>query len=133
MLAALTPNQPAFQPGFERTDTSIVAAISLYGYYGQYYDDDHEDRLPSSPMGYDAALASPIFLAHGDQDTYVRVESARFMAERLRSRSTEPVAYAELPGGQHSFDLFHSIRFLEVVDGVEALTAWVISRPPPVV
>ena len=62
-------------------------------------------------------------MAHGDQDTYVPVESARFMAERLRSRSTEPVVYAELPGGQHSFDLFHSIRFEEVVDGVEAFTA----------
>ncbi len=131
MLAALTPNQPAFQPGFERTDTSIVAAISLYGYYGQQYGDDHEDHLPSSPMGYDAALAPPIFLAHGDQDTYVPVESARCMAERLRSRSTEPVVYAELSGGQHTFDLFHSIRFEQVVDGVEAFTAWVISRPPP--
>jgi acetyl esterase/lipase len=131
MLAALTPNQPAFQPGFEDRDTSIVAAISLYGYYGQYYGDDHEDHLPSSPMGYDATLAPPIFLAHGDQDTYVPVESARLMAEGLRSRSTEPVVYAELPGGQHSFDLFHSIRFEQVVDGVEAFTAWVISRPAP--
>ena len=36
LLAALTPNEPAFQPGFERADTSIVAAISLYGYYGPY-------------------------------------------------------------------------------------------------
>jgi acetyl esterase/lipase len=70
-LAVLTPNQPAFQPGFEHTDTSIVAAISLYGYYGQYAGDDHEDHLPSSPMGYDAALAPPIFLAHGDQDTSI--------------------------------------------------------------
>ena len=33
-LAALTPNDPAFQPGFERADTSVTAAISLYGYYG---------------------------------------------------------------------------------------------------
>ena len=33
-LAALTPNDPAFQPGFEHADTSVTAAIGLYGYYG---------------------------------------------------------------------------------------------------
>ena len=39
-FAALTPNDPAFQPGFEAADTSVSAAISLYGYYG-----------PSTPSG----------------------------------------------------------------------------------
>ena len=33
-MAALTPNDPAFQPGFEHADTSVTAAVSLYGYYG---------------------------------------------------------------------------------------------------
>ena len=80
-------------------------------------------------MAYDAAVAPPIFLAHGDHDTYVPVQSARLMAQRLCSRSTEPVVYAQLPGGQHSFDLYHSIRFETVVDGIEAFAAWVISRP----
>jgi hypothetical protein len=36
------------------------------------------------------------------------------------------VVYAELPGGQHSFDLFHSIRFDTVVNGIEAFSAWVL-------
>jgi acetyl esterase/lipase len=30
-LAALTPNDPAFQPGFEDADTSVTAAIGLNG------------------------------------------------------------------------------------------------------
>jgi hypothetical protein len=30
---------------------------------------------------------------------------------RLRQVSSQPVVYAGLPGAQHSFDLFHSIRF----------------------
>ena len=34
--AALTSNEPRFQPGFEHVDTSVTAAISLYGYYGRY-------------------------------------------------------------------------------------------------
>jgi hypothetical protein len=33
-----------------------------------------------------------------------------------------------LPGAQHGFDLFGSIRFEKVVDGVEAFAAWVRSR-----
>jgi acetyl esterase/lipase len=58
----------------------------------------------------------------------VIVEDARRFVEQLRSTSSNPVVYAELPGAQHSFDLFHSIRFEAVVDGVEAFTAWVRSR-----
>jgi acetyl esterase/lipase len=37
-------------------------------------------------------------------------------------------AHAELPKGLHNFDLFHSIRFEILIDGIEAFTAWVRSR-----
>jgi hypothetical protein len=39
------------------------------------------------------------------------------------------VVYAELPGAQHAFDLFHSLRFEAVVDAIEAFAAWVRSTP----
>ena len=32
-LAALTMNDPTLQPGFEHADTSVVAAMPLYGDY----------------------------------------------------------------------------------------------------
>ena len=32
-LAALTPNDPQWQPGFEDADTSVVAAVPIYGRY----------------------------------------------------------------------------------------------------
>ena len=35
-LAALTPNDPTVQPGFEDADTSVTAAIGLNGRYGGY-------------------------------------------------------------------------------------------------
>jgi acetyl esterase/lipase len=123
-MAALTVNDATFQPGFEHADTSVTAAISLYGYYGGL----DTNRLPSSPLAYVRASAPPFFVAHGDQDTLVLVEDARLFVERLRSTSLNPVVYAELPGAQHAFDLFHSIRFETVVDGVEAFAAWVRSR-----
>jgi hypothetical protein len=45
----------------------------------------------------------------------------------MRQVSSQPVVYAELPGAQHSFDLFHSIRFETLIDGIEAFAAWVRS------
>ena len=53
------------------------------------------------------------------------VEDARHFVEQLRDVSSNPVVYAELPGAQHTFDLFHSLRFEAVVDAIEAFAAWV--------
>ncbi|MCI4065612.1 alpha/beta hydrolase [Micromonospora sp. R77] len=122
--AALTPNDPAFQPGFADADTSVAAAVCLYGYYGPLAADQ---RLPSAPGAYVGPAAPPFFVAHGDRDTVVLVEGVREFVARLRDRSANPVVYAELPGAQHAFDLFHSLRFDAVVDGVEAFTAWVLA------
>jgi acetyl esterase/lipase len=124
-MAALTPNDPRFQPGFERADTSVTAAICLYGYYGSL---DTDERPPSSPQASVGPEAPPFFVAHGDQDTLVLVEDARSFVQRLRRSSSNPVVYAELPGAQHAFDLFHSIRFETVVNAIEGFAAWVRSR-----
>jgi len=124
-MAALTANDPDFQPGFEDADTSVTGAIGLYGYYGTVYS----DGPASSPRAHVRADAPPFFVLHGDQDTYVHVKGARRFVEKLRAASANPVVYAELPGAQHSFDIFHSIRFETVVDAVEAFTAWVRSGP----
>jgi hypothetical protein len=45
----------------------------------------------------------------------------------LRTVSTQPVVYTELPGAHHTFDVFHSIRFESVIAGIEAFAAW--ARP----
>jgi acetyl esterase/lipase len=125
-LAALTPNDPAFQPGFEEANTSVSAAVSLYGYLGSYYGQD----ASSSPRGHVRVEAPPFFVAQGTSDTYSPefLEIARHFVEDLRSTSSQPVVYAELPGGQHGFDLFHSLRFEAVIDGIEAFAAWVRTR-----
>lgn len=123
-LAALTPNDPTFQPGFEGADTSVTAAIGLNGYYGSYYG----KGAASSPLAYVGPDAPPFFIAHGDRDTVVPVDNARSFAGKLRGVSTNPVVYVELPSAQHAFDLFHSVRFEMVVDAIEAFAAWVRSR-----
>ncbi len=124
-MTALTPNDPAFQPGFEGTETSVAAAVLMSGYYGPM----SSTRLPSAPEAYSRADAPPFLVAHGQLDVLVPADRARHFVDRLRAKSSNPVVYAELPGALHSFDLFHSIRFEHVVDGIEAFAAWVRSRP----
>jgi acetyl esterase/lipase len=124
-LAALTPNDSTFQPGFEGADTSVTAAVCLYGYYGRL---DTSQLVPSSPQAYVRTDAPPFFVAHGDRDTLVLVDDAQRFVARLRSSSSNPVVYAELPGAQHTFDLFGSLRFETVVAGIEAFAAWVRTR-----
>jgi acetyl esterase/lipase len=128
-LAALTPDDPAFQPGFEQVDTSVAAVIGLGGYYGPYYSLGPE----TSPLAHVRLDAPPFFLAHGDHDTVVSVEGARLFSERLRSVSAQPVIYAELPGGQHAFDLFNSLRFDAVINAIEAFADRILSPGSPAV
>ncbi|MEU1365775.1 alpha/beta hydrolase [Streptomyces sp. NPDC005803] len=129
-LCALTPNDPAFQPGFESADTSVTAAICLYGYYGHYFGaPPNEPPPPPQPQGYIHPGAPPFLIAHGTKDALGTVEGARHFVAELRKASAHAVVYAELPGGQHSFDVYHSARFDAVVDGVEAFAAWVLTAP----
>ncbi len=124
-LAALTPDDPRFQPDFESADTSVAGAITLYGYYGPVASGDP----PSSPLAYVTTKAPPYFVVHGDQDSLVVVDDARRFVEQLRAASSNPVVYAELPGAQHGFDLFRSRRFETVVDAIEVFAAGVRSAP----
>jgi acetyl esterase/lipase len=129
-MSALTPNDPAFQPGFESADTSVTAAICLYGYYGHYFGEaPDEEPSPYQPQAYLHPGAPPFLIVHGTKDALATVEAARNFVSRLRRVSNDTVVYAELPGGQHAFDVVHSPRFEAVVDGVEAFAAWVLAAP----
>ncbi|MGP9539831.1 alpha/beta hydrolase [Brachybacterium sp. AOP43-C2-M15] len=116
---ALTANDPALQPGFERTDTRLAAAVLLYGFYGRYYEQAPGQRPVSHPLDLPVDDAPPIVAVHGDRDNWVPVQQARDLVARLRAGSPSAVDYAELPGAQHGFDLFASPRCRAVVDGIE--------------
>lgn len=128
-MSGLTQNDPAFQEGFEDVDTSVWAVASFYGWYDGYFGLGGV-ASPAGPVGRDATDAPPLFIAHGAKDTIALVEFARMTAAHVRAESHAPVVYAELPYGQHSFDVFHSIRFSAVVDGLEAFTALLRSQAP---
>jgi acetyl esterase/lipase len=149
-LVALTANQPQYQPGFEDVDTSVAAAVPFYGVYdlvdifqtpdGKTIDawlarrvlkttiDENRALFESgSPVHVVGADAPPFFVIHGDQDNLVPVRQARAFTAALRAVSEQPVVYAEIAGGSHAFDVFHSIRTGNAVNGVDRFLAWVYS------
>lgn len=138
-LAALTPNDPRYQPGFEAADTSVRAAVPFYGVYDFTNRNGvwPEETIPwflapivmkttpeESPEAYAAASpidqiradAPPFFVIHGDLDVLAPVEDARDFVARLRAVSRQPVYFLELRGAQHAFETFASIRANAVVD-----------------
>jgi acetyl esterase/lipase len=123
-MCGLTADDPTFQPGFEQADTSASAAVGFYGFYGS---EGSSGLGPSDPGAYARADAPPFFVIPGTNDPMVAADHAKEFAEKLRATSLNPVLYAELPGGQHNFDRFPSIRFFAVVDAVEAFSTWVRS------
>jgi acetyl esterase/lipase len=144
-MAGLTGNDPEYQPGFEDADTSVQAAVPYYGVYditnelGTRYGRQRlrslvermvlqakiaDDRAPferASPLlrAAQAAGIPPFFVIHGHRDSLVPVAEARRFVAALRETSGAPVVYAEIPGAQHAFDVFPSLRVAHVVRGVE--------------
>jgi acetyl esterase/lipase len=146
-LAALTPNDPKFQPGFEDADTSVVAAVPIYGRY-DWFSTQGEGRrefvellekfvvkrtlathrdvfVDASPIRQVRADAPPFFVLHGHDDSLIPVIEAQEFVGELRSVSKEPVAYAELPYAQHAFDIFSSPRAHQSAEAVARFLSWV--------
>ena len=153
-LMALTANDARLQPGFEDADTSVAAAVPFYGVY------DFTDRyglkgsgdamvrwlektvMPCSPSTdpglWDLASpiaqvrpdAPPFFILHGTHDSLASVAEARRFAQQLRDVSRNAVAYAELPGAQHAWDVFRSVRAMESVHAATRFLEWARATRP---
>jgi len=153
MLLALTANEDRLQPGFEDVDTSVRACVSMYGptdlidvfrfeqgfskvprtrytrmVMGTTPEDDPDLWRNASPIAHLRSDAPPFFVAHGTADNLVPVRQARTFVKELRAISTEPVCYAEIEGASHAFDVFHSVRTGNVVNGIDRFLAWLLSR-----
>ncbi len=151
-LAALTADDPSYQPGFEDADTSVAAAVPFYGVYdltnaeGDYYDElqwvleelvmkvalaeDRERYESASPTHRVHADAPPFCVLHGDRDTLVPVADARRFVAQLRAVSRRPVVYAELAGAEHAFDILPSLRTARVVETIERFLATIKAGEP---
>jgi acetyl esterase/lipase len=147
-LAALTPDDPQYQPGFEDADTSVVAAVPIYGRYDWFttegsgrkefiaflqkfvvkkrFADSRQVYVDASPIKRLRPDAPPFFILHGADDSIIPVPEGRAFADAIRDASTSVVAYAEIPHAQHAFDFYYgSPRARYTAQAVEQFLSWV--------
>lgn len=130
-MAALTPNEPRFQPGFERADTRVQGAVILYGatdieasfgsdgstamaillerlvFRARFRSDP--DRFRSlAPINHVRADAPPMLFVHGETDRVVPIAHSRNTIGKLRAIGARQVHLLEVPFGQHAFEVFPS-------------------------
>jgi acetyl esterase/lipase len=140
-MMALTANDPEYQQGIEDADTSLQAAVPIYGVYDftnrnqtmppqflpwileplvmkEFLADAPEAFAKASPIDNVHAGAPPFLVVHGDNDTLAPVQDARTFVQDLAEVSKAPVFYLELHGAQHAFDVFSSVRTRRVIRAV---------------
>jgi acetyl esterase/lipase len=154
-MVALTANDPELQTDFPEIDTSVKACVSMYGAYelARVFDrspsrlarrvasrlgrtvlgSDLDDLGPyreASPMYRVAPGAPPFLVVHGSIDNLVPVEQARQFVGEL-AKAGGQVAYVELRGAPHAFDVFHSTWADASVVGVIRYLTWVLESADP--
>lgn len=137
-LVALTAGDPRYQPGFAGVDTSVAAAVPMYGIFDllnrQRTRDDFEvipkallKALPedaeelyreASPLDRIHSEAPPFLVIHGASDALVAPAESELFVKALRAVSKQPVVHIEIPGATHSFDALPSVRTQFVVSGI---------------
>jgi len=146
-LAALSAGATNWQPGFEEADTSIQAAMTLYGCYdlrdrfgirrrnridrpvGKALMKVSKESEPelwdrASPVSWVSENAPSFFVIQGTHDTLIWVEEARRFVAELSSVSQQSVVYAELEGAQHAFDIVHSPRTSHYLNAASWWLEW---------
>lgn len=150
-LVALTANDPEYQPGFEAEDTTVQGCVPFYGVYDftsatgirrdpiaralverfimkkRMADALHAFER-ASPIRRVTKTRPPFLVVHGTHDSLAVVEEARAFVAELRATGDAPALYAEIPGAQHAFDVFPSIRTEHVLVGVRRFLEWLLAR-----
>ena len=149
-LAALTANEPEWQPGFEDADTSVVAAVPIYGRYDWFsregsgrpefigilqrfivkkrFAENRQDYLDASPIAKVRPDAPPFFVLHGEDDSIIPVGEGREFVAALSEKSDEVVVYSEIPHAQHAFDFFGSPHGHFTATAVAHFLDWVKAK-----
>lgn len=151
-LAALTPDAAEWQRDFPEVDLSVQGCVAFYGVY-DFVDDEQiwrhrafrglllervvmkrragdarEEYVKASPIArIGGRTPPPFFVIHGGADSLAPVAGARRFTETLVAAGGQ-VAYVELPGANHAFELFPSLRSVPVNHGVHRFCQLVYSQ-----
>lgn len=148
-LAALTPGDAAFQPGFEDADTSVQAAAPHYGVYDltdrdamhklmppllehvvmqRRFSEHREMFAAASPTLRAHRDAPPFFILHGENDAVVPRSQAHSFRSALRTAGARTVAFAEIPNAHHAFDTIATLRCQLAAESVASFLGVVYGR-----
>jgi acetyl esterase/lipase len=144
-LTALTGGRRDLQPGFEDADASVQACVPFYGVYDpgnrlghQSPDmtefltrvvvkadpDERPDRwATASPLEQIGPGAPPFLVVHGERDSLTSPQEAGAFTANVKEATSSPVGFVGLPGAQHAFDVFPSIRTAYTIRGVARFLA----------
>lgn len=151
-LMGLTANRPELQEEHPGTDTSLQAVVPFYGVYdflvrydqhpnrevyerflrGKVMHETQEENPAlwdlASPVAQVHEQAPPFMVLHGTHDSLALVQDARVFVQKLGAVSRNPVVYTVMPGAEHAWELFHSLRTEHTIDGVHRFLEWALAR-----
>ena len=117
------------QSGFESADTSVMAAVVLYGIYDFFNRNNTRVDWPlipnrvmkaamadapdlyreASPIDQVRGDAPPFLVIHGTSDSLVPFAEAEFFVQALRNAGA-PVEFLPVHRAQHAFDILGGVR-----------------------
>jgi len=106
---------------------SMESALAKFVFQNSL-EEGYDARNDGSPLVHVSEQAPPMFVLQGTHDSMVWVEEAHKFVEALKATSGQAVVYGELPGAQHAFEIFHSVRTDHAVNAVTEFLEWCYAR-----
>ena len=141
-MTALTQNQPEFQPGFEKADSSIQGCVPIYGVFN--FTDPFDEKTPFpakakvlqmlcggtpetqpelyqqiTPANWISAKTPPFLLIQGETDALISATETKAFWELLQAHKITDSAFLRLPLVEHAFDIFPTLTAQCIVPTIE--------------
>jgi len=141
-MTALTQNQPEFQPGFEKADTSIQGCVPIYGVFNFTDPFDEKTQFPAkarlmemlcggtpetqpdryqqiTPANWISAKTPPFLLIQGETDALISTIDTQGFWDALQTQKVPNSAFLRLPLVEHAFDIFPTLTAQCIVPTIE--------------
>jgi len=141
-MTALTQNQAEFQPGFEKTDTSIQGCVPFYGVFN--FSEPFDERTPFpakagvlqmlcggtpetqpdryqqiTPANWISGKTPPFLLIQGETDALISATETQAFWEVLQAHKVKDSVFLRLPLVEHAFDIFPTLTAQCIVPTIE--------------
>lgn len=131
-MMALTQNNPEFQPGFEKVDTSIQGCVPLYAVFNFTDPFFKQNPFPAklkvlkkvcggdfktnpncyekiTPANWIKSDSPPFLLVQGETDALISIKETEKFWNDLKTKNVRYSAFLSLPLVEHAFDIFPTL------------------------